>query len=203
MTPPPRDSADDGDDAPPLAWVAAVAEDYVILHTLVQELQVSTPSGRAYFTRGQVVVLKVGEGGGKSLKLETSDHISLEQLQDFMHDLFGARAHPAASVQNASTDTEECDGPSALFAEELLRCAANPARCETSAHLMQTVRRLSVLRERLHSADRGVGVDNSAGARRQSQDDEAWASCMRAAVGAEAANGTRGSNRKRPRAADE
>tara|TARA_B110001452_G_scaffold264119_1_gene266588 strand:+ start:2869 stop:3516 length:648 start_codon:yes stop_codon:yes gene_type:complete len=201
-TPPPRaraedDDADD-DDPPPLAWVAAVADDHVTLHTVAQVLQVRTPTGAARFTRGQVVVLNVGEGGGKALRLETSDHISLAQLQEFMHDLFGAR--PAATTQDKSTETEGSDGPSALFAEELLRCAANPARCETSAHLMQTVRRLSVLRERLHHADRGVGAETSGGA--QSQDDEAWASCMRAAVGAEAANGARGSSRKRARAAD-
>lgn len=199
-TPPPRARAEqDEDGEPPLAWVAAVADDHVVLHTVAQVLQVRTPTGAKQLTRGQVVVLKVGEGGGRSLRLETSDHIGLVQLQEFMHELFGAR--PVATVQDASTETEGCDGPSALFTAELLRCAADPARCETDSHLMQTVRRMTVLRERLHHADRGVGAETSRGA--QSQDDEAWASCMRAAVGAEATNGARGGNHKRPRGASD
>ena len=196
-----------------LAWVASAhageggEEGCVTLWTSTQELQVQLRDGRS-FVRGQLVCLEEQAEGGAALVFGNADHIPLEEVQRFLgcialRESSGEggtarvakkkdtstqtpRADPMAMPPKkqgyASTQTPH-DGPSPLFTEELLRCAAEPARCTSTTHIMQTVRQLGLLHERrLELQGRHAPADR---ARCRSHDDhEAWASCVQAAVSA-------------------
>lgn len=186
-----------------LAWVAHAGgkEGVVTLWTQEQELQVQLRDGRS-FVRGQLVCLEVQAEGGAALVFGNADHVPLEEVQRFLGCIAlreseegTARATekretstqtprheraPTKKQGDAATQTPH-DGPSALFAEELLRCAAEPARCTSTAHIMQTVRQLGLLHERrLELQGRKAPADCAC----RPHDHQAWASCVQAAVSA-------------------
>ena len=95
-------------------------------------------------------------------------------------------------VVDASTQTPP-DGPSPLFTDELLRCAADPKRMTTNAHLMQTVQRLSVLRkarqEQPPPAYPDRGQEEEEHPHQRDHADAAWEACHRAAQASLSAGG--------------
>ena len=131
------------------------------LWTKTQELQVQLRDGRS-FVRGQLVLLEeqdaAGEEGGAALVFGNADHVPLDEVQRFLA-CIASRESPGGSAdgegctariarqREVATQTPH-DGPSPLFADELLRCAAEPARCTSTTHIMQTVRQLGLLHER-------------------------------------------------------
>ena len=187
-----------------LAWVAsAQGEGCVTLWTSTQELQVQLRDGRS-FVRGQLVCLEEQAEGGAALVFGNADHVPLEEVQRFLGCIAllessgdggtarGARQRetstqtphddpmPPKKQGDAATQTPH-DGPSPLFTEELLRCAAEPARCTSTTHIMQTVRQLGLLHERrLELQGRQAPADRAC----RPHDHEAWASCVQAAVSA-------------------
>ena len=188
-----------------LAWVAHAGgeEGVVTLWTQEQELQVQLRDGRS-FVRGQLVCLEEQAEGGAALVFGNADDVPLEEVQRFLGCIAlressgeegAARAAekretstqtphheraPTKKQSDAATQTPH-DGPSALFTEELLRCAAEPARCTSTAHIMQTVRQLGLLHERrLELQGRKAPADGAC----RPHDHEAWASCVQAAVSA-------------------
>ena len=198
-----------GSSSPPeratLAWVAraSVKEGCVTLWTSTQELQVQLRDGRS-FVRGQLVCLEEQAEGGAALVFGNADHVPLEEVQRFLgcialRESSGeAGTARIAKQREASTQTPHNDpmppkkqgdaatqtphdGPSPLFTEELLRCAAEPARCTSTTHIMQTVRQLGLLHERrLELQGRQAPADRAC----RPHDHEAWASCVQAAVSA-------------------
>ena len=192
-----------------LAWVASAhvgeadEKECVTLWTSTQELQVQLRDGRS-FVRGQLVCLEEQAEGGAALVFGNADHVPLEEVQRFLgcialRESSGeAGTARIAKQREASTQTPHNDpmppkkqgdaatqtphdGPSPLFTEELLRCAAEPARCTSTTHIMQTVRQLGLLHERrLELQGRQAPADRAC----RPHDHEAWASCVQAAVSA-------------------
>lgn len=208
------EEAASSEDGAALAWVAEVAHDHLVLWTRTDELKLGFPTG-IDFVRGMVLVLKEGAGGPASLSLCSADHIEADEIQHFMRTLFGAdkpeqeeeptlpeaeepEPEPEASpprptpvfVVDASTQTPP-DGPSPLFTDELLRCAADPKRMTTNAHLMQTVQRLSVLRKARQEQPPPAYPDHDQEEERPQREhaDAAWEACHRAAQASLSAGG--------------
>jgi len=162
--------------------------------------------GESSLVRGQLLLLR--RGGDSGLIFDNADDVPLEEVRRFLGCVASRESPPPAPakqpvkhMKDATTQTPY-DGPSPLFADELLRCAADPARCTSTQHIMATVRQLALLRERQVELVEGsqeaeppvTKRANVAGRRRDHPDDEAWASCLRAAVSAGPSGG------KRPRA---
>ena len=121
------------------------------------------------------------------LTLAIADHMSTEAVQEFLQEIMSPpKRHALTQTSNppeqrqAQTQTD-VDCTKAGFSEELLRCVKSPDRLHTNRHLMQTVRRLSVLHQRRNEqlAKEQPRTDSAA-------DREAWSSCLRAVVSAEA-----------------
>ena len=185
-----------------LAWVARAEEKQATLWTSTQELRVQLQGG-ASLVRGQLLLLTPGGpgGDGPGLVFGNADHVPLEQVQRFLSSLAPRESPPPAQqesarakrARDAGTQTP-FNGPSPLFADELLRCATEPARCTSTPHILATVRQLALLHERRLEMQGSHEAGAKAACRRDDHpDDAAWANCLRAAVSVEAAG------HKRPR----